>query len=134
MEEKLKKGEKYDSYKFRILDLLKEKGPLRLYEMEGQLKIPRPSLVDCLSTLMAKGWVKRLEDGRYALFTYKELEREVEEVIKKFKERGFVEISINDVAYHITQPPEDIRRLVYDCAKKYKLKVGAKSVRPVILG
>jgi len=109
----LKKGVKYDAYKFRILDLLKEKGPLHPYELEGQLNdIPHASLMDCLSKLEAKGWVKPLEDGRRALWVYEELEEPirhaVEGWIQEFRDLCFVRpLALEELMYRVGEDYED---------------------------
>jgi len=88
------KGRIYDSYKFRILKVLKKKETLHQHEIEKEINIPHSSLIECLQKLKMEKWVNRLEDGRWALFNYKPLEQDIVSVLSdwqnEFKDKSYL--------------------------------------------
>ena len=108
---KLRKRGEYNAYKFKILNLLKERGPLRPYELERSLNIPHSSLMNCLSGLKGK-WIRKLKDGRYCLLSYEPLEEDVVKVIDKwkeeFKDKPYIRpLEIEEIMYSVGEDPED---------------------------
>jgi len=121
-----KRGVLYGYYKWRILDLLKKKGPLRVTEIENETKIKHSSLMECLKTLRSEGWLKQLGDRRYALFTYFDRYAVIKEALIDFKRRRVRELNWEDLENH----PEvhrflsrEDRSVTLELASKLKIKM-----------
>ncbi len=68
------------------------------------------------------------ETGRgYALWFYSELDEKVEEALKEYKEMGYCQVALNDLANKIGEPPSIIEEPTYRLAPKYGLEIGEES-------
>jgi hypothetical protein len=119
----LKKGEKYEAYKYRILSVLKEK-PRHPIEIEAKTGIPHSSLMECLQDLKREGWVKQLKDKSYALFTFTSLEGNVRRVLDEWKRKFEGSCCIR---------PLTLEELMFKVGKNYEDPNARVKVRSVAL-
>jgi hypothetical protein len=65
----------------------------------------------------------KIIDGKYVLFNYENLDVDMEEIFKKFKNENKTEVRLEVLANMTGKPPEKIRDKAYSLAKKYNMHI-----------
>lgn len=79
--------------------------------------------------LKDRGIIKEIGSSVYALSSYSEEEGKVDDALKQYKEMGYDQVSLKDLANKVGIPPDEIEKFAYRLAPKYRLEIGWESRR-----
>lgn len=65
----------------------------------------------------------------YTLRFYSELDEKVEKALREYKDTGYEQVGLNDLANKVGESPKVIEEITYRLAPKYGLEIGLESRR-----
>lgn len=109
----------------KVILVLMKRQPLAFQDLYKRAKIHEKTLYRLLRLLLDRGIIKEVSERKYALSDYTTLEETFIKLKKKYS--ALKEVSLDDLAYDVGKPPEDIRQKAYELAKKHGLRIACKT-------
>jgi len=113
----------------KLIIALLRKQPQKKDELCKSASI-HPSTFYRIKPLLEEGIIKETKEG-FALWTYLELEKAVEDVIVKLEEEN-VSITINRIASKVGSSPSEIEKVIFPIAKKLGMTIRVEKGEKVI--
>jgi len=112
----------------RVIIALMRKQPQKLEDLCKSAGIHRSTFYRLRPLLTAEGILR--ETGRgYTLWPYTELDERVERALEEYKEMGYRQVALSDLANKIGEPPTAIEGPAYRLAARHGLEIGEESRR-----
>jgi sugar-specific transcriptional regulator TrmB len=105
----------------KLIIALLRKQPQAKDELCKNSGIHLSSFYRILPLLKGRGIIKETEGG-FALWTYIELEKAIENALDKFEKTDSI-IALNKIASEVGVPPSEIESIIYHIAKKRGMEV-----------
>jgi hypothetical protein len=114
-------GKKRLSSDARIIVALLKKQPQSKDELCKGAMVSKSAFYRIRPLLTGSGVIKEVE-GEYALWTFSELEKSVEDALFRLIRKGY-RITLEDLTNEVGKPWSEIETVTYSILKKYKLQI-----------
>jgi len=112
----------------KVIIALLKKQPQTIKELCKSAGINRATFYRMRRLLLRKRVLKETGNG-YALWFYSSIEDKLKKAFKNLRNEDYEAVSLKDLANMIGEPPEKIRRIAYELASEYEIKIDDVSRR-----